>query len=119
MTVGKVQIYDTSDNPVQGVQLNIFVGEKIEHLFTDYVGKAYFQLSFGFNDLGTRRIKISSPYMLVGEKEKEVLVVFPWTAFTIALSLIALMITLIYAIRCRGRLKTIKHAHVFLRRIDS
>jgi len=57
--------------------------------------------------------------MLVGEKEKEVLVVFPWTAFTIALSLIALMITLIYAIRCRGRLKTIKHAHVFLRRIDS
>ena len=97
---GEVQIFDTNNNPVQGIPLNISVGEKYHvHVVSDHRGKADFQFRFELCDLGNRRIKISSPYMLAGNIEKKTLVVFPWPTFIIAFLIIAWIITLVYTIK--------------------
>lgn len=99
----KIHVFDSSNNPVVGVPLSISIGENHHiQLLTDSRGQAEFQFRFGFNELGTRHIKISSPYMLAGEKEKEILVVFPWTLLIIVILIVALASTLFYIARARG-----------------
>ena len=102
---GEVQVFDTSNNSAQGIRLNISIGENYILRVTDHEGKAYFPLSFGLDDLGKNRIKISSPHMLAGENEKEVLVGFPWTPCVVLLLLIVCIVTSVYAIRYKRKLK--------------
>ena len=99
-TKGKVQVFDSSNNPVEGIPLNISIGEKYRiQLLTDHNGKTDFQFEFAFNELGNRIVKISSPYMLAGETEKGILVIFPKALFVILVLLVSFVIILVLMIR--------------------
>lgn len=99
-TKGRVQVFDSNNNPVEGIPLNISIGENYcIQVLTDHKGKADFQFEFTFNELGNRFARISSPYMLAGETDKGILVVFPWALFVILVLLISCIVTLILIIR--------------------
>jgi len=94
---GKVQVFDTNDNPVRCALLNIIVDENITILrVTDENGEATFELSF--KELGNYTIRVTSPSMLAGETERTILVSFPWQPLAIALLSIALLVLGAYTI---------------------
>lgn len=106
--VGKIRVFDSNNEPIWGIPLNVSVGEKHHFLLTtDSSGNADFQLIFELSDLGNHWITVSSPYMLAGKTQKAVSVVFPWASLFIALLLVSFAMTSFYIVRNRSRSKRI------------
>jgi M6 family metalloprotease-like protein len=90
---GKVQLFDGNNNPVRYAPLNITVDENTPiWKMTDENGKADFQLAFGPYELRNHTVRITSPSMLAGETEREIVVVFPWQPLAIVLLSIAFVV---------------------------
>jgi M6 family metalloprotease-like protein len=96
----QIKVFDSNNNPVENIRLNISIGNKYQvQLITDTAGIAEFRISFGIFELGKKLVKISSSNMIIGEKEKEILVAFPWAVIIIGLLSILSIITLFYAVK--------------------